>query len=129
MTLTDFEGVPVDSTGIEMPGAGGGLNKALAIDEMELHHGDEGTLVLRYKVVKVRFDPIKDSDHLQRVHVLQVTNAASIDGETVDAVLEEQERRNEEARGVKRLPFNPEDGDADDVDNPDDDAAGQPAAE
>lgn len=117
MPLQQFEDHQVFASGIEMPGAGGGLNAALRVDEMELHHGDTVTIVIEAQVVKVRFDPIKDVDGLQRVHVLRVENAAQIDSTLVDEVLEKQRIRVEEAAGVKRLPYG---DDVDDADDPGD---------
>jgi len=114
--LGQFEGRDVLSTGIEMPGAGGGLNKALAIDNLSLHIGDAGTLVIEYEVGKVRHDPIKDTEGVQRVHVLRVTMAAQIDPDAVAEALEQQRIRVEESMGVKRLPL----GVAADPDAPDD---------
>jgi hypothetical protein len=119
--LQDFEGKAVRSSGVEMPGASGGLNKALFVDELELHHGDTGVIAVEYEVVKLRFDPIKDTDDLQRVHVLRVTGATQIDSDLVAEALEQQATRVEEANGVHRLPYT----DPDDADEPGDDAAEQ----
>jgi hypothetical protein len=114
-----FEGKPVASSAFEMPGAAGGLNAALGIDDMELEHEAEGTLVIAFKVTKVRFDPIKDTHDLRRVHVLKVTNAAQIDDDAVQELLLAQARRNEEAAGIQQLAY------VDDPDDPDgDDEAG-----
>lgn len=113
--LTDFEGRDVIASGVEMPGASGGLNKALAVDGLELHHGDRVLLVVDTEVVKVRFDPVKDTDVLQRVHVLRVDNAAQVDEQTVQDALDQQRIKVEEAAGVTRLPYS----DTDEADDPD----------
>jgi hypothetical protein len=116
MGLTTFEGHEVYASGIEMPGASGGLNKALRVDEMELHHGDRVTIVVDCEVTKVRFDPVKDTDGLERVHVLRVLNASTIDESVVRDALDDQARRVEAARGVHALPGPGEDGYNDDAD-------------
>jgi hypothetical protein len=109
-TLESFEGKEVLSSGVEMPGASGGLNKSLVIDNIVWHHGDKGTLVIEYEVTKVRFDPVKDTAGLQRNHVLKVTGAAQVDSDLVADVLETQAKRVEDASGVLRLDYVDEDG-------------------
>jgi hypothetical protein len=116
MSLNDFEGHPVYASGIEMPGASGGLNKALRVNDLELHHGDKGTIAISYEVTKVRFDPVRDTEGLERVHVLTVTGAAEIPDDMVAEALEQQAIRVEEAKGVKRLPLDSDDPDADEPD-------------
>lgn len=120
MGLQTFEGKDVRASGVEMPGASGGLNKALVVDNIEWHHGDKGVLVIEYEVVKVRFDPVKDTNDLQRVHVLQVQGAAQIDTDLVADVLAEQKKRIDEAAGVVQLPYE----DTDSPDEPGDDPEG-----
>ena len=120
MTSTDlgeFEGRPILSTGFELPGASGGLNAALAVDGLILHHGDKTHLVLEVDTVKVRFDPIKDTEGVQRVQVLKVLMAAQIDADAVADALDKQRIRVEEAAGVTRIPY------------PDDDPADEPGDE
>lgn len=112
MALQEFEGRTVVASGVEMPGASGGLNKALVVNDLELHHGDTGVLVIEFTVGKVRFDPIKDTDQLERVHVLRVTNASPVDEGLVRDVLDQQVVRQEEAKGIKRLPYSGDDPDA-----------------
>jgi len=124
-SLTPFEDRDVVASGIEMPGASGGLNKALAVNSLEMHHGERGTVVIEFEVVKVRHDKVKDTDVLERIHVLRVDNAAIIDPGLVEELLEQQRRRVEEAKGVQSLPY--DDDEADDVDDPADDFAAEPA--
>lgn len=114
--LTPFEGRQVISTGVEMPGASGGLNAALAVDAMELHHGDTVVLAIEATVAKLRFDPIKDTEAVQRVHVLKVTNATRIDPGVVAEALAEQRRRSDEAKGVVQLNYTDDDAPDDDPD-------------
>lgn len=120
--LQPFEGIAVLSSGVVMPGASGGLNKALVVDDLELHKGEEVTIAVQCKVKELRFPPVKDTDGVQRVHVLTVENAAVIDRDTVDAALDAQREKVEAAAGIQRLPYGDGDpGDAyTDPDQPDD---------
>lgn len=112
MGLQPFEGVPVVSSGFTMPSASGGLNKALVVNDLELHQGDTITLAMECKVKQLNFPPVKDTDGVQRVHVLDVEGVAVIDGATVAEAIEQQRIRAQQARGVEELPF--EDPDAPD---------------
>jgi hypothetical protein len=117
--MQPFEGIPVVSSGFTMPGASGGLNAALTVNNLELHKDDEIVLAISCKVRALNFPPVKDTDGVQRVHVLDVKGVAVIDEDTVAEALEAQRVRVEEAQGIKRLPP----GDADvysDDDEPDD---------
>lgn len=108
--MSDFEGHDVIAYGIEMPGASGGLNKALRIDKLVLHHGQTVRVVIEAEVVKVRHDIVKDTDALERTHVLKVQNAAVVGEELVAEILDAQRKRNEEAQGIHALPFPEEEG-------------------
>ena len=88
-----------------MPNASGGLNKALAVNELFLQIGDEGALVVWYSAKEIDHKPVKDTDALQRVQVLHIENAAPVSAEDVATLLTEQTRRQEEAAGVARLEF------------------------
>jgi len=118
-SFESFEGREVVGSGVELPGASGGLNKALAVNAIEWHHGHKGTLVIEYEVAKVRFEPVGDTQALQRVHVCKVLGAAEVDSDLVGEVLEQQKVRIEEADGVHRLKY--VDPDAPDADGPDPD--------
>lgn len=92
-TLSPFEGSAVVAAKIEIPDAAGGLRDAMAISPVELHHGDEGLIVLRYRVKKVRFDPADKDDEsgeLVRVHVFKTLEAMFFE----DSELEERVRSN-----------------------------------
>lgn len=116
-TLGDFEGDDVLQSGIEIPGAAGGLRDAMAVDPVRLSKDDEVFIVLRCTVAKVRFEPIKDTDALRRVHILAADEATFVDGDLVREHLAAQsdriQRAKEAAAGVSRLEF-VEDGDEDD---------------
>lgn len=101
--LSPFEGRDVGSAGIEIRNAAGGLNQAMKVDPEEWHHGEEITVVMRCKVEKIRHDPIKDTDSLKRVHVLDASEATVIDDSLVAAALDAQAQRIEKAAGVTRL--------------------------
>lgn len=103
--LEPFEGSPVLGVGIELPGAGGGLREALTIDPQVFHRDDVVHVVLKFKVGKVRFDPVKDTDAVRRVHIGEVLDAAIVSAEDVAEMLEAQAARIEEARGILRLDF------------------------
>lgn len=111
--LDDFEGAAVISSGVEIPNAAGGLRDAMKIDPRQFHHGERVYLVLECDVAKVRFDPIKDSDDLARVHVFTAQHAVIVDADLVKAQLEEQKTRiikaKEEAAGIQRLDFDDDD--------------------
>jgi len=103
--LSRFEGMEVLSTTAAIRKAGDGLSAAVKVDPVELHHGETVYVVLETTVEKIRHDPVKDTDGLQRVHLL-VTNAATIvDAGLVADYLEQQKERIEKAAGIARLPF------------------------
>lgn len=107
--LTPFEDSEVLAVGIEVRNAAGGLNEAMSIDPVELHKGDEITVVLRCVVDKIRFDGIKDTNGLRRVHILHANDAAIVDDDVVSEALDRQSDRirkaKEEASGMIRLPY------------------------
>jgi hypothetical protein len=105
MGLEPFEEHDVIASGVEMPGASGGLNKALAVNELEHHHGDRVILAIDATVVKVRFDEVPDTNGcLQRVHVLRVNNAVPISAKAVERELDRQQDRRDKAAGITKLP-------------------------
>ena len=109
------EGLPVTESGIEMPGAGGGFHKSLAVDALELEHRERVTLVVEVEVAKVRYDlvnPDADPDaeddegpdpyELRRVHVLKVLGAARVDDAEVRGHLDAQAKRVAEAEAAEK---------------------------
>lgn len=97
-TLDPFEGQPVLSVGIEIPGAAGGLRESLKIDPLQLRHGERVFVVLETTVDKIRFDPVKDSDGWKRVHVLAAVQGMIVDASVVEAQLDENRRLIEAAK-------------------------------
>lgn len=107
--LEDFEGCAVVRSGIEIPNAAGGLRDAMEIEPRQFHHAEKVYVVLECDVSKVRFDPIKDSDDLARVHVFSAQHAVIVDADLVKAQLQEQRDRilkaKEDAAGIQRIEF------------------------
>ena len=114
--LTDFEDRPVIKSTIEIPNAAGGLQEPMKFDPREFHHDEEVYVVMRCKVKKVRFDPVKDTDALTRAHVFSAEEATFIDGDSVKETLARQrdliQRAKEREAGIQRLAV---DGDEDPV--------------
>lgn len=101
--LDPFEGQPVLSVGIEIPGAAGGLREALKIDPVQLRHGEKAYVLLETTTDKIRFDPDKDEDGWKRVHVLAVEQGMLVDGDLVAEHLATQKARIAEAHAQAAL--------------------------
>jgi glucokinase len=101
--LAAFDGKAVLSAGIAITGAGDGLSEALAVEPQEFHHGEKVYVVIETEVAKVRFDPVKDTEGLRRVHFLKAGTATIVGESVVAEALEEQKRKIEEHRGISRL--------------------------
>lgn len=111
MTTTDlgtFDGKDVLRTAISVTNAGDGLSEAMKVDPTLLHLDEKVYVVLECQVAKVRFDPIKDTDAVSRVHVLRAGTATMVDGDLVQKQLQEQAERIQLAKeaeaGIQRLP-------------------------
>lgn len=100
-TLTPFEGRQVLSTGIEIPGAAGGLRDSLAVDPFEGHQGTKVFVLLETTVDKLRFDPVKDTDGWKRVHILAVELGLIVDAQDVEAMVAAQRVRIAEHAAAK----------------------------
>lgn len=98
--LSPFEDHEVVEAAIEIPNAAGGLQDAMEIDPQEFHHGERRTIVLDVVVKKVRFDPIKDTGNLRRVHVFSAESATFIDRAVVAGALDEQTLKIAQARSA-----------------------------
>jgi hypothetical protein len=97
--LDPFEGQPVLSVGMEIPGAAGGLRESMKLDPVQLHKGERVYVVLETTVDKIRFDPVKDSDGWKRVHVLA---AESLVREHLDGLKARVAERDAAAAEAKR---------------------------
>lgn len=107
MGFQSFGDRDVVESGITVPGLGG-LQKALAVDELEKEVGDRFVLAVDFEVAKVIFEAL-DKDEpdgdLRRVHALRALNGTLIPRSLVANELAEQARRVEEAKGIDELPF------------------------
>lgn len=103
--LGKHEGQSVSSVSFEVRGIAGGLDEGLKIEPVLFHIGDEFTLVLRGRVKGVRFDEIKDSDDVKRVHVATAVEGMIIDDDLVSEAFEKMQARIEEASGIIQLPL------------------------
>lgn len=119
-TLTPFDGKQVLNATVAIRNAGDGLSSAMQVEPVELHHGETIFIVIEAQVEKVRFDPIKDTQALQRVHMLKAGTAVMVDEDLVRAHLDAMALRIEEHAGITRLPFGDDetgdDGEGDDGD-------------
>lgn len=70
-TLTPYFGREVTQAKIEIRNVGGGLQEALKFDPVELDHGEERWVALKVHVAALRFDEVKDSECLARVHIMR----------------------------------------------------------
>lgn len=120
-TLQPFEGQPVEAASM-MLNVGSTIQRTMEVDPVELHKDDEVYLVVRGRVDKLRFDGIKDTDGMVRVHIVKANLITVVDGDLVDEALALQEKRIEEAKGVQRLPLGSTDPDA--PDDPGDEEGG-----
>lgn len=96
--LGEFEGSTVLSVGIEMPSAAGGFQDALKIDPVVLHKDQRVLVLLDCTVGKIRFDPVKDTNGWQRVHVLRTVGATIVDGDVYDQALADQREAIDKAK-------------------------------
>lgn len=102
--LSDFEGLEVTQSSIEIPDAAGGLRSALKVDPVELHKGDRVYIALECEVAKVRFDPVekeKLTGSQARVHVFRTVSAAIVGKELVGDALVAQAERIAQAKEIE----------------------------
>lgn len=129
--LTAYEGKDVLSTSVAITGAGDGLSKAMSVEPVELHHGQRVFVVLECTTDKVRYDPVKDTEGLTRVHMLKAGMATLVDEDLVRDALDTQKRKIEAASGIMHLPMeNTTDDDGDsEPEGDDEDDDGEPDAD
>lgn len=101
--LDPFEGEPVVGTSVRVTNAGDGLSKAMSVDNAILHRKDTVHVVLECSVGKVGFEGAKDVDGVIRVQTLTAGRATLVDAALVASLLDEQDRRIEEAAGINRI--------------------------
>jgi len=102
--LSEFDGRDVEQATLTITKTGDGLSKTMQIDPAEYHVGETLYIVMEVVVRKVRFDEIKDTDLLKRVHISEAGTIAIVDGAVVADVLSQQAKKVEELDGVIRLP-------------------------
>lgn len=100
--LDPFEGLETIRSGIEIPGAAGGLRDALKVAPMQAHRADKVFVVLECQVAKIRHDPAKVDDEDDpawvRVHIMDTLGAAIVDEELVRQALDEMAQRIQAAK-------------------------------
>lgn len=141
--LGQFEGQDVIGASVAITNAGDGLSEALATEPDELHLGDTVYVVLECTVSKVRFEPVKNTNALRRIHTLKTITATTAAQDLVEDILDEQREKNRLAalaakaerdakRGTPQLPGVAPDGSASNVvegNFPEADPAADPAAQ
>ncbi len=103
--LGTFDGTKVLATAVKITNAGDGLSQALTVAPRVMHRDEEVFIVLHCKVGRVAFDPIKDIEGVTRVHTLTTILGTMVDKSLVYEMIAEQQRVNDEARGISPLPF------------------------
>lgn len=107
--LSSFDGRDVLRTAIAVTNAGDGLSDAMSVDPRELHVGETVYLLIEAEVSKVRFEPIKDTEALARIHVLRAGTATFMEPALADSAISEMRDRvklaKEAERGIARLPY------------------------
>lgn len=107
--LTEFEGTDVIAAGIEISNSAGGLNDAMKVAPVEYHKGQKLRVLLDVEVTKIRFESIKDSDCLRRVHVASATAAMVVADDfgqkEMAANADRIQKMKEDAAGIVRLPM------------------------
>lgn len=105
MPLGTFDGHDVITSSVAIRNAGDGLSQAMSIEHIELHHGQTVYVVLECEVKDVQFPIIKDTESLNRKHVLSAGTATIVDKALVDSVITAQKIKINEAKGVVALPL------------------------
>lgn len=124
--IPDFEGEDVEAIAIEIPGAAGGLQDALAFDPILIKRHDIIYCVLRLRCDKVRFEPIPKKETIRRVCIMTPVDANGdpgggmfVDAEFIEKRLNEHNEKvrvaKEQKAGIFRL--DSEKGDGDDEDD------------
>ena len=111
-----FEGRPVLSAAIELPSLSGGLREAAEVSGgRAIHFEEEGYLLIKYRGNKTRFDPVKNTQGVQRVDIPLVEGVAFVEGKTYEKAIERQatelekmrlrqQKEAEAAAGTQRVP-------------------------
>lgn len=108
--LKRFEGLEVLSTSIAITGAGDGLSKALDIEPREFRTNETIFVVIECNVGPISFVPVKDSNGVQRKHVLRAGTATIVDKELVQEAIREQQDKIDAEEAKRRLSFEGDEG-------------------
>lgn len=107
--LEPFEGAEVIGAGIQVTKAGDGLSEALGIEPQAFHLGERLYVVLEVEVAKIRYEEVKDTSALRRLHTLEAKGATFVDASLVSDLVDAQReailKAKEAAAGIERLPF------------------------
>lgn len=104
--LHEFEGREVVGTTIVLTNTGDGLSKAVAVENVEILHGQKVYLVIEAEAEKVRFDKSKDDpSKLIRVQILKGGTISIVDFKLVAEVLTRQEEANDKLAARAKIPF------------------------
>jgi hypothetical protein len=106
-----FDGQPIVKTTVSIRNAGDGLSEALATDQQTLHMGERVVVVLEARVAGANVAALDEDDPggaLKITYVLKATERATLsaaEGEhdVLGKLLDAQQQRNEEAKGIMRL--------------------------
>lgn len=105
--IGEYDGCAIISTGIEIPGAAGGLRDPLKVAPFTGHKGQKVFVLLETTVDKIRFDPLKDTEAWRQVSILKTDIATIVDEgfakSHLDAQREAIRLAEEEAAGIQRL--------------------------
>jgi len=103
-TFKDLEDLDVLNVAVSIKNAGDGLSDALSIGDIELRHFETVLVLLECEVVDIQSPRVKDTDGVQRKHVLKAGRATIVEGKAYDKALDEMSRKLERAAGVDPLP-------------------------
>lgn len=102
-SLTDLQDLDVLSSSVKITKTGDGLSKAMSIEGAELHHGQTVLVLLECTVIDVQTPQVKDTDGVQRKHVLEAGRATIVEGKAFDKALDDMSKKIEKAAGVQRI--------------------------
>lgn len=110
--LGEFEGRDVLQATLIITKTGDGLSTMMEIEPAAWHQGTKLHVVMEVDLTKIRFDQIKGTDAMKRVHIGEAGTIAIVDASVVADVMAQQQKKNEEKAGTMRLPgTTPGDGD------------------
>lgn len=106
-----YDGQPIVQVSPKVTNTGDGLSKSMTTDAVQLRLGDQLTVIMDVEVAGVDLRPVDKDDPagpLVAKYVLRAGGRATIvdaDDDTVAAILDAQQKRNDEAAGKPQLPL------------------------